>query len=186
MPIRLEISTAERARRWRLRLCITCGKPLERRSILADESYCSINHARLDDSRTSKASARNRAERRAHEVKRFCHACGERITPERLIRYPTTKTCSSVCSKAYQTAQASGASRRYQRRRAQEFNREKATALAADPRPCVVCPRTIPIERRIQWPSVRTCSPACGDIHHKQQEREARKRYRARRRQMVK
>ena len=71
------------------------------------------------------------------------------------------------------------ASTRHKRRLSRRRAQDRAAALV-DVALCSACNGAIPAVRRVQWPHVRTCSPACTREHQKELVKLAKRRQRER------
>lgn len=169
-------------------VCIGCRKPLQ----VVGPAYKQDGWADLYHGIDCYEKAQRRTEREARlqrkalaaQKLRYCQPCGARITPSRLRRHPTAKTCSAVCS-AERQAQQSRESVRRLRVRQRRVRTEVKLAGLGDGAPCVVCQGEIPVQRRVQWQGIKTCSPVCAVEHQRVSANRAKQRYRQRQKEIA-
>lgn len=169
-------------------VCIGCRKPLQ----VVGPAYKQDGWADLYHGIDCYEKAQRRTEREARlqrkalaaQKLRYCQPCGARIKPSRLRRHPTAKTCSAVCS-AERQAQQSRESVRRLRVRQRRVRTEVKLAGLGDGAPCVVCQGEIPVQRRVQWQGIKTCSPVCAAEHQRMSANRAKQRYRQRQKEIA-
>lgn len=140
--------------------------------------FCSIRCA-IRYERLRRRRMREHVARSAAALLRFCHVCDTRIPAERLRRHHNARSCSDPCSVELRVQSKRQASTRHKRRLSRRRAQDRAAALV-DVALCAACSSPIPAERRVQWPHVRTCSPACTREHQKHLVKLAKRRQRER------
>ena len=143
-----------------------------------EKSFCSIRCA-VRYERMKVRVHRAVVARSAAALIRYCHVCDSRIPAERLRRHHNARSCSDPCSVELRVQTKRQASKRHKRRLSRRRARDRAAALS-DTAECAACNGPIPAERRVQWPHVRTCSPACTREHQKHLVKLAKRRQRER------
>ena len=89
-----------------------------------------------------------------------------------------------MCS-AERQAQQSRESVRRLRVRQRRVRTEVKLAGLGDGAPCVVCQGEIPVQRRVQWQGIKTCSPVCAGEHQRVSANRAKQRYRQRQKEIA-
>ena len=159
--------------------CFGCRKPLAPNPRDTwDEIYHDITCYEKATRRQAKVAKREASARAALET-RYCETCGARITVARLRRHPTAKTCRTACSAERATQQNRAAVKRLRVRQRRVRTAAKLATLG-DSAPCVVCEGEIPVQRRVQWDGIKTCSKPCAAEHQRVLVNKAKRRYRER------